>query len=109
MRKHLSQNYGFTLIEVVIVILIAGIIASVALRSAVTISDTARTEETKQELESLAIAIIGNTKLENNGVRSDFGYVGDVGAMPPNLDALKSNPGSYSTWKGPYIDRRVAG
>ena len=104
MRKHLSHSSGFTLIEVVIVVLIAGIIASVALRSAVTISETARTEETKQELEALAIAISGNTELENNGVRSDFGYVGDVGAMPPNLDALNSNPGSYTTWKGPYVD-----
>ncbi|RME19247.1 MAG: hypothetical protein D6800_14515 [Candidatus Zixiibacteriota bacterium] len=28
--------------------------------------------------------------------------MGDVGALPPNLDALVSNPG-YATWKGPYI------
>jgi hypothetical protein len=28
--------------------------------------------------------------------------VGDVGALPPSLDALGSNPG-FATWKGPYI------
>ncbi|MGH8015698.1 MAG: hypothetical protein ACREBV_05865, partial [Candidatus Zixiibacteriota bacterium] len=35
--------------------------------------------------------------------RTSYGYVGDVGGMPPNLDALVSNPGSYATWKGPYL------
>jgi hypothetical protein len=48
-------------------------------------------------------AIIGNKNLISDGIRSDFGYVGDVGALPPNLDALVSNPGSYATWRGPYI------
>lgn len=100
----IKKEYGFTLIEVIIVVLITGILASLALRSAVMISDTARTEDAKQELEALTTAMIGNPELENNGVRSDFGYVGDVGAMPPDLDALNSNPGSYATWKGPYID-----
>ncbi len=92
------------MIEVIIVVVVAGILISVALRSAGVISETARIEETKQELELLATAIVGNPELENNGVRSDFGYVGDIGAMPPDLDALNSNPGGYSTWNGPYID-----
>ncbi len=103
----LCENHcGFTLIEVILVVIITGILATVVLRSAGIISDSARTEETKQELQALAIAIVGNPELQNNGVRSDFGYVGDIGAMPPNLDALNSNPGSYATWKGPYIDNR---
>jgi len=99
---------GITLIEVILVIIIAGILVAVALRSAVTVSDTAKVEETKKELDDLAFAIVGNPELQNNGVRSDFGYVGDVGSMPPNLDALHSNPGSYSTWNGPYIESRFS-
>jgi general secretion pathway protein G len=102
----LQDRHGFTLIEVVIVVIIAGILATIAIRSVFTISETGRIEETKHELDDLAYAIAGNPTLENNGVRSDFGYVGDVGAMPPNLDALVSNPGGYSTWNGPYIKRR---
>ena len=90
------------------VIVIAGILATIALRSAGIVSNTAKVEETKQELDDLAFAIVGNPELQNNGVRSDFGYVGDVGAMPPDLDALHSNPGSYSTWKGPYIENRFS-
>ncbi|MFH1373817.1 MAG: prepilin-type N-terminal cleavage/methylation domain-containing protein [bacterium] len=97
---------GFTLVEVVLVIVIAGILATVALRSAGVISDTAKVEQTKQEMDALVFAIAGNPELHNNGTRSDFGYVGDVGAIPPNLDALYSNPGSYTTWNGPYISNR---
>ncbi|MCH8027529.1 MAG: type II secretion system protein [candidate division Zixibacteria bacterium] len=97
---------GFTLIEIVIVLVISAILATVAMRSAFFISETAKEEETKQELEMLQFAIVGNPLLYNDNTRSDFGYVGDVGSMPPNLDALFSNPGGYATWNGPYIKRR---
>jgi type II secretory pathway pseudopilin PulG len=101
-----KNGYGFTLVELVLVILITGILITLAFRSAVTVSETAKVEQTKEELEALAYAIVGNPELQNNGVRTDFGYVGDIGAMPPNLDALVQNPGGYSTWNGPYIKRR---
>jgi len=56
----------------------------------------------------LAYAIAGNPNLQDNGVRSDFGYVGDIGALPPDLDALYANPGGYATWKGPYVGNRFS-
>ena len=99
---------GFTLVEVILVIIIVGILATVALRSISLVGDTARTEETKQELDELAVAIVGSPVLDNAGIRNDFGYVGDIGALPPNLDALVSNPGSYATWNGPYAGNRFA-
>jgi len=105
----MNRNFeikGFTLIEVIIVIVIAAILATVAMRSAFFISKTAKEEETKQELEVLQFAIVGNPLLYNDNTRSDFGYVGDVGSMPANLDALFFNPGGYATWNGPYIKRR---
>jgi prepilin-type N-terminal cleavage/methylation domain-containing protein len=95
-------NTGYSLVELILVIIIIGIITSVAIRSLRTTHDTARVEQTKQELDQLAWAIAGNPEFTSGGVRSDFGYIGDVGAMPPNLDALVSNPG-YATWDGPYI------
>ena len=91
---------GYTLIELVIVIIILGIITTVAMRSIKDTNQTARIEETKKELEQLAIAIAGNPDLISGGQRTDFGYVGDIGALPPNLDALVQNPGGYTTWKG---------
>ena len=98
---------GFTLIEVILTIIIAGILAAVALRSVVKLTEIAKTEETKQELEELEYAIIGNPALYNDHTRADFGYVGDVGSLPANLDALFANPGGYASWNGPYVKRRL--
>lgn len=103
----LKSTSGITLIDVILTIIIAGILATVALRSVVKLVDTAKTEETKQELEELEFAIIGNPSLYNDDTRADFGYVGDVGALPGNLDALFTNPGGYASWNGPYVKRRL--
>lgn len=106
MFSYLKNNNGISLIEVVLVITIMAILASVAMNSASQFSQTAKTEETKQELNQIANAISGNLSLNNNGVRTDFGYVGDIGALPITLDNLNSNPGGYATWRGPYIKSR---
>lgn len=101
------RNNGFTLIELIIVIIIVGIMATVAVRKLGTSLETAKYEHTKKELDALAAAMVGNPSLFAEGSRTDFGYVGDVGALPPNLDALATNPGGYTTWDGPYISRGV--
>jgi prepilin-type N-terminal cleavage/methylation domain-containing protein len=97
---------GFTLIELVLVIVIVGLLATTALRTGGALYETAKVEKTRQEMDALAVAIAGNATLDNNGVRADFGYIGDVGALPPNLDALYTNPGGYATWSGPYTSNR---
>ncbi|MCP4684430.1 MAG: prepilin-type N-terminal cleavage/methylation domain-containing protein [bacterium] len=101
-----SNRKGFTLIELILVVVIMGILATVAFRSGASVYNSAKSEQTKQELDALAYAIAGNPDLQNNGIRSDFGYVGDVGAVPPDLDALVSNPGGFATWAGPYVSNR---
>ncbi len=98
----LGCQKGVTLIELVMVIIIIGILAGVAMKSMDSAISTAKVESTKKELDALASAIAGNPDIISNGFRVDFGYVGDVGSLPPNLDALVSNPGGYATWKGPY-------
>ncbi len=107
-KEKLTNTDGFTLIELVIIIVIAGIITAVAVINMSSSLDTAKYEGTKSELDELALAIAGNPALATNGARSDFGYVGDVGGLPPNLDALAQNPGGYTTWDGPYIDKVAA-
>ncbi|MFC1475025.1 type II secretion system protein [Candidatus Zixiibacteriota bacterium] len=101
--KRLHNVRGYTMIELVMIIVIIGVLSSIAIRKMSNSVETAQYEQTKKELDALAHAIAGNPSAYTNGVRTDFGYVGDVGAMPPNLDALIANPGSYSSWDGPYI------
>lgn len=101
--KKMNREGGFTLIELVIVIVVLGVIAAVAMKKMEPAIESARYEQTKKELDELAYAIVGNPELYANGARTDFGYVGDVGSLPPNLDALVTNPGSYATWDGPYM------
>jgi prepilin-type N-terminal cleavage/methylation domain-containing protein len=97
------KKSGYSIIELLVVIIIISIITAVALKSLRTVSDTSRVEKTKKELEQLACGISGDPNVTSGGARTSFGYVGDVGGMPPNLDALVSNPGSFATWKGPYL------
>lgn len=101
MSKH--KEKGFTLIELVLIIVMIGIVATIAMKSMQPAIDRSRFEATTQEMELLAQAIIGDPNQVQDGIRTDFGYIGDIGALPPNLDALATNPGGYSTWSGPYV------
>ena len=98
----LNHN-GFTLIEIVTIILVIGVIATVATLRLNESIDTALYEQTKREMDNLAAAIAGNPEINASGSRADFGYVGDIGAYPTSLDDLVANPGGFSTWNGPYI------
>jgi len=115
MRQFLEDNNrssGFTMIEMVVVIVVMGILAAVAVPMIGSVSESAKYAETRQEMEALGAAIRGISDLYNNGTRAGFGYVGDIGALPSNLDALFENPGGFGTWKGPYISnsfREISG
>lgn len=102
-RRKRHSSSGYTLIEVLLVVIILGILSTVALKSLSKVNETTRIERTKQTMDRLAIAIAGDPSVITDGQRASFGYVGDVGALPTSLDALVQNPGSYLTWRGPYV------
>jgi type II secretory pathway pseudopilin PulG len=93
---------GFSLIELLVMIIVVGILATVAMQSMTALVTDSRRMETEGEMGMLAAGIAGDPRLMQDGIRSDFGYVGDVGAFPPNIEALLKNPG-LGTWRGPYI------
>ena len=100
--QRLKKNSGYSLFELLAVIVIVGIIATVSMKSMRNTVDVSKTEETRQEMDQLAWAIAGNPELVSGGVRTDFGYVGDIGALPATLGALVTDPG-WANWDGPYI------
>jgi hypothetical protein len=59
-------------------------------------------ETTKERLSKIKEAMVGNASQVSSGVRSNFGFVGDLGQLPPNLDALVSYTNINGTF-GPYL------
>lgn len=106
--SRLASQRGFTLIEVLMAVVVIGILGAVAMRSMQGGIERSRIRETQKEMDQLVMAIAGNPNLYANGLRSDFGYVGDIGALPSSLDNLVTNPGGYTTWNGPYVSGRFA-
>jgi len=97
--KLLKNNEGFSLIELVVVIIILGILSAVTIRSITSTADNAKFEATLQEMDVIADAFVGDPDLKENGVRTDYGYVGDVGGWPTSLADLQ-NP---AIGNGPYL------
>lgn len=94
------------MLELVLVIVIMAILTGIAVQSVNRTGEGQRLDRTLGEMDLLAKAMVGDERLVSGGIRTDFGYLGDVGSLPPTLDALVSNPGEYETWKGPYVSSK---
>ncbi len=107
----LNQS-GFTLIELVIVIITLGILAAVAIPKFTDMTEASKKTATKKEMFALKRAITGNPEALAGGRYIDRGFEGDVGFPPSLLQDLTAKPGSVSVynkltslgWNGPYID-----
>lgn len=100
------RNSGFTLMELVIVIVIVGIMSTIGIRAIFRIGESRAFEVTLSKMEDIQYAIAGNPLIIGSGARLQYGYVGDTGLMPPDLNALITDP-SVSGWNGPYLDQAL--
>jgi prepilin-type N-terminal cleavage/methylation domain-containing protein len=93
---------GFTLLEIIVVIgiitMMVGIIVPIVYR----VWESQEVDTTKERMTKLKEAMVGNASQISNGVRTNFGFVGDLGQLPPNLDALISYTNSNGAF-GPYL------
>lgn len=103
---------GFTLIEVIVVIAVVSILASMAVPFVAKILDQSREEATRKQMEEIHRAILGDPK------GPTAGYLGDMGGLPANLTLLNTQgaqPGSTTVapptglgivrygWPGQYV------
>jgi general secretion pathway protein G len=82
------SQQGFTLLEMLAVIVLLGIVATIVVRQVGGNVDKGKYGAGKAQLASLSM------KVES--------YSLDNGAPPPTLQALVSKPGNAKTWTGPY-------
>lgn len=107
-RPRLSGPSGVTLLELLVVMMILSLILTAAVKTWDVTLERGRFETTKKKLDQLASAIVGNPNYTVAGERADYGYVGDMGALPATLRDLVVKPvapppESLHTWRGPYV------
>jgi prepilin-type N-terminal cleavage/methylation domain-containing protein len=94
---------GFTLIEVIVVVAILAIMTGIMVPMVYRVWESNDQELTTSRLKDLQLALIGDSRLFQNGVRTHFGYVGDIGMLPSSLQNLVDNADAAANWKGPYL------
>ena len=107
-----SDTSGFTLVELVIIIVVLGIVAAVAIPKYGTLTEGAKLNATKSEMKTIKKAIVGSAEIIAGGEYVDRGFEGDVGFAPSRLEDLVTKPDSIPTydrftrqgWNGPYLD-----
>jgi type II secretory pathway pseudopilin PulG len=103
---------GFTLVELILIIVALGIIAAVGVPKIGGFIKDSRGNATKAELAELKKAIVGTAAVTAGNALIDRGFEGDVGWAPSRLEDLAVKPDSVAVWDriqglgwhGPYID-----
>lgn len=84
----LSGRGGFTLLELLLVVTVLSAVAWMSLGVVSNNADQVRFEDTRNRLQAIRRAIIGDTSRTVNGGPEVRGYVADMGRLPPHLQAL---------------------
>jgi general secretion pathway protein G len=91
--KTIQRSQGFSLIELLVVLMILGLIASVVVPNLIGQGEKANASAAKTQIQRLAMAI-------------DEFYL-DAGRPPQNLRELVERPGNASSWNGPYVNNAL--
>lgn len=88
-----NQKRAFTLIEIMLVVIIIGILAAMAIPRLTGRSEQARTAVARADIDAnIALALDS--------------YEMDMGRYPDKLDDLFTKPADADNWRGPYIKKK---
>ena len=97
MKKiRIGKNKGFTLIELMIVIIILGLLAALVGPKLFGKVDTAKFKAAKAQIELFGTAL--------DALRLD---VGRYPTTDEGLKALREKPSGMENWKGPYLPKEI--
>ena len=106
------QEKGFTLVELVILLILVSILAAIAAPRFIDLINPSKENVTRHRLEELKKAIAGDPDAIAAGTYSARGFRGDTGQWPAILQDLVTNPGlpawnryTRTGWNGPYVDQ----
>jgi prepilin-type N-terminal cleavage/methylation domain-containing protein len=102
---------GFTLIEVLVTMAVIAVLAGMMVPMVWKFWENQEVQTTKERMNALKLAMVGDKNLMQNGIRTSYGFVGDNGELPfsnfsahGGLKLLVSKPLSgYPKWNGPYL------
>lgn len=93
-KNNLRNNRGFTLIELIVVVVIIGLLAGLVLPQFIRQEEKAKLKATRAQIELFATAL--------DTFRLD---VGRYPTTEEGLQALRQKPGGVERWDGPYLKK----